>query len=388
MTYVQVSDNAFTFLNTLRSENPELTNLINEIEGELTLRLWHQLTEHLIQLTENPNLQSGNSLIQLYFNVIESIEIVFNPMKLMIMLSHVIKNFHGRQEEALVFLDQVDSRLKPKGEEGLFMQCLKANSLLGLKRFYDCEDILKSVKVSLEKYFDVDHIVYAYFYKLSALYYANKEKYDEFYSYALQFFAYCQEGQITHEEKLELCYKMAVASLIGEKMFNFAELIDKDFFKVLLGSKYEWVYYLILSFNSSKVDQFESMITNYRAHIQQDGVLQSRLDQLEFKIRISALLDLVFQKNKNERVLKYSEIVLACKCQIDNVELIVMRALSLGLIKGYIDEVEQRVVVNWISPKYLDKDKIMVLSDRLDSWIKRSSAILEEFENKTRQILA
>jgi hypothetical protein len=64
---------------------------------------------------------------------------------------------------------------------------------------------------------------------------------------------------------------MSVSSLIGEKMFNFAELIDKDFFKILLETdKYSWIYYLILSFNSAKVEQFTSMMERYATHINQD----------------------------------------------------------------------------------------------------------------------
>lgn len=63
---------------------------------------------------------------------------------------------------------------------------------------------------------------------------------------------------------------MSIASLIGEKMFNFPELIEKDFFKVLQNSPYEWVYYLVLSFNSARVDQFTSMLEKYGTQIKND----------------------------------------------------------------------------------------------------------------------
>lgn len=63
---------------------------------------------------------------------------------------------------------------------------------------------------------------------------------------------------------------MCIASLIGEKSFNFPELIEKDFFKILQGSEYEWIYYLIYSFNSAKVDQFSSMLDKYASQIKND----------------------------------------------------------------------------------------------------------------------
>ena len=56
-----------------------------------------------------------------------------------------------------------------------------------------------------------------------------------------------EDGVLYNEEKLILCYKMCSAILIGEKSYNFAELIEKDFFKLMQGTKYEWISNLILS---------------------------------------------------------------------------------------------------------------------------------------------
>ena len=132
---------------------------------------------------------------------------------------------------------------------------------------------------------------------------------------------------------------MAIASLIGERMFNFAELMEKDFFKLLLGSPFEFIYYLILCFNSAKVDQFVHMMDNYATNIKSDPILSSKVEFLHMKVRVAAILDLVFQKNKNERVITYKEIHSACHCDVNDIEFLVIKALSLGLIKGYVDEV-------------------------------------------------
>jgi 26S proteasome regulatory subunit N9 len=308
-------------------------------------------------------------------------------MKIMLILKNVIKNYYGRLDKALNFLDEINNRLRLKGEEFFFWQCLRAECLLGLNLLHECNDVLKEVKFSLEKLFDVDHIVYAYFYKLYALYYDNKKNYDEFYNYSLQFFAYCKDDHISNEEKLHLCYKMALASLIGEKMFNFSELIEKEFFKVLINSNYEWVYNLIKSLSTGKVDQFVNMLNNYRSHFESESILIDKKDFLDLKIRIAALLDLVFQKNKNERVLTFNEIKVACCCDFNQVELIAMKSISLGLIKGYIDQVEKVLIVKWIQPKYLDTEKLEMLSERLDLWIKKTNNMLVDFEEKSMKLV-
>ena len=99
------------------------------------------------------------------------------------------------------------------------------------------------------------------------------------------------ETKISDDEKLDLCYKMCSAILIGEKSYNFEELIEKDFFKLMKGSKYDWISNLILAFNSAKVDQFLSMLEKNKNNIEKNKILKGKVDFLHIKIRIAALLE-------------------------------------------------------------------------------------------------
>lgn len=45
-----------------------------------------------------------------------------------------------------------------------------------------------------------------------------------------------------------------------------------------------------------------------------------------------------------------------------------MKALSLNLVKGEIDEIDKVVRVHWVQPKVLDLDSIRQLQARLDEW--------------------
>jgi hypothetical protein len=97
-------------------------------------------------------------------------------------------------EEALLFLDNVETRLTSKGEEIFFLRVLKGFAYLHLNRLYECEDIIKNLKNQLEKSFEVDQIIYANFSKLAAYYYEKKENYDEFYNNSLQYLAYVKDN--------------------------------------------------------------------------------------------------------------------------------------------------------------------------------------------------
>ena len=45
-----------------------------------------------------------------------------------------------------------------------------------------------------------------------------------------------------------------------------------------------------------------------------------------------------------------------------------MKALSLNLIRGSIDQVDQIVNVTWVQPRVLDRDQIDGMRKRLDTW--------------------
>ena len=171
-------------------------------------------------------------------------------------------------------------------------------------------------------------------------------------------------------------------------MFNTSEFVEKDFFKIMSNSKYDWVFKLILSFNSAKVDQFEQMLSNYKENINSEEILKNNVTLIQVKIRIAALLDLIFQKNKNERVLSFKEISQVCGCSMNDIEILLVKTMSLGLIRGHIDEVENKLVVDWIQPKYLDSEKITILHDRIGNWIKKSDEVLVYFQQITGPLLS
>ena len=61
---------------------------------------------------------------------------------------------------------------------------------------------------------------------------------------------------------------------------------------------------------------------------------------LEQKVRIIAFLELIFTLGKDERSIKFEKISKECQVDQIDVELLVMKAMSLDLIRGTIDEVD------------------------------------------------
>jgi len=386
MIEVNVPPDSFKLISSLSQKHPVLKSLFDEIDSNLNQHLWYQLSENIIVLSQNPEMQQSKDLIEFYNGVVFFIEPTLNAMKYLEYVQNMIQNYKDNIAEALTFLENIENKHKDfKGEEKIFIKIIKGFCYLDLNKMFELEEIVKSTKVDFSGKYEIEPSLYAQYYKLSTLFYEKKKDYDNFYDNAFQYLAY--ETTISDQEKLDLCYKMCSAMLIGEKLYNFEELIEKDFFKLMKGSKYDWISNLILSFNSAKVDQFLSMIDQNKKNIEENEVLRGKSDLLPIKIRIAALLELIFQKNKNDRILTFEEICKVCMTEEDKIEYISMKALSHGLIKGYIDQADKKLFVNWIQPKYLGKEKIGILKDRMTAWIEKAQKVLGDLQENGASLL-
>ena len=386
MIEVNVPPDSFKLISSLSQKHPVLKSLFDEIDSNLNQHLWYQLSENIIVLSQNPEMQQSKDLIEFYNGVVFFIEPTLNAMKYLEYVQNMIQNYKDNIAEALTFLENIENKHKDfKGEEKIFVKIIKGFCYLDLNKMFELEEIVKSTKVDFSGKYEIEPSLYAQYYKLSTLFYEKKKDYDNFYDNAFQYLAY--ETTISDQEKLDLCYKMCSAMLIGEKLYNFEELIEKDFFKLMKGSKYDWISNLILSFNSAKVDQFLSMIDQNKKNIEENEILRGKSDLLPIKIRIAALLELIFQKNKNDRILTFEEICKVCMTEEDKIEYISMKALSHGLIKGYIDQADKKLFVNWIQPKYLGKEKIGILKDRMTAWIEKAQKVLGDLQENGASLL-
>ena len=386
MIEINIPSDSFKLVSTLSQKHPSLKKLFDEIDSNMNQHLWYQLSENIITLSQNQELQQGNDLVEFYNGVVFFVEPTMNPMKYLEYVQNMLYNYKNKMSEALQFVENIENKHKDfKGEAKIAIKILKGFCYLELDKMYELEDVINTTEVDFTGKFEIESTLYAQYYKLSTLFYEKKKDYDKFYNNAFQYLAY--ETKLSDEEKLNLCYKMCSAMLIGEKLYNFEELIEKDFFKLMKGSKYDWISNLILSFNSAKVDQFLSMMEQNKKNIEENDILKGKSDFLPIKIRIAALLELIFQKNKGERTLSFEEICKVCMTEEDKIEFISMKALSHGLIKGYIDQAEKKLYVNWIQPKYLGKEKIGVMKDRINAWIDKAKRVLGDLQDNTAGIL-
>ena len=62
------------------------------------------------------------------------------------------------------------------------------------------------------------------------------------------------------------------------------------------------------------------------------------------------------------------------------VELLLMRAMSLELIRGEIDEIEQTVTASWVQPRVLTSAQVANMAQLLQGWKTQVSTTLTFLE--------
>lgn len=215
--------------------------------------------------------------------------------------------------------------------------------------------MLEGIRAEAEKNGDAEPKVYSYMSKVFALYYNRKEDHENYYKSCLSYLAYTPADEIPPKEQKELSIKMSMSILLGKNVFNIAELLDKEVVNSLVGSEFEWLYQLIKSLGEGNILTFEKVFKDARGNIQKFPNIIKEEDYLKQKVRILALLELIFSLDKDERSISFSTISQHCHIPADQVEYILLKSMSLVLVKGTIDEVDQVVHINWVLPRYLSK---------------------------------
>jgi 26S proteasome regulatory subunit N9 len=221
----------------------------------------------------------------------------------------------------------------------------------------------------------VDPKVYAHHSKVFAAYYLRKQDYENYYKSSLSYLAYTPPAELGERERKDLSIQLGMAILLGKNIYNIMELLDKEILQSLAGTDYEWLAALLNALGRGHINEFEQAVTLHADYISRFPTILRELEHLKQKVRIISFLELLFEVDKDERSLGFARIAEHCQIAQDDVELMLMKAMSLQLIKGTIDEVERVVHVNWILPRYLSRAHLEIMVRKLCDW----EAKMEQF---------
>jgi len=368
------------FLHSQAESSPELAGEYMQMEDLYSRKLWHQLTLLLEALVGKPGAKG--QLIALYETFITDFKHKMNKLALA-RIQIIVTQQYEEPEKAIFFGNAVaEEARKDDREASTYIQCELARLLLSFDKVAECKERLDEAAAFMEGAAGVELCVQAAYYRAWSAYYKIKGPAAEFYKHALLLLAYAPLSGMSSEEALTISFDLGIAALVGEKLYNFGELLEHPVVSVLEETQFAWLAHLLRAFNAGDINQYESLVAQHYKELEAQPALLSNTNFLKEKITLMCLTETLFQRigPNADRTVPFAHIATASKLPVEQVELLLMRALSLKLIRGVIDEVDQTVRVSWVQPRVLQQAQIAMMTERLKSWcetVNKTSSMLD-----------
>jgi 26S proteasome regulatory subunit N9 len=130
------------------------------------------------------------------------------------------------------------------------------------------------------------------------------------------------------------------------------------------------------------VTAFQELTTRHADAIQRQPALVPRASAVQEKLALLTLVRTAFGKGAHERTLTFEELATSIHVPVDQVEMLVMRALSVGLIKGSMDQVDGTLQVTWVLPRSLNSEQLQDLATRYGEWAAKVSRTKETVQEQ------
>ncbi|KAF4276532.1 hypothetical protein KXW75_001244 [Aspergillus fumigatus] len=326
-------------------------------------KLWHQLTNALVEFFQLP--ESAPQRLPIFKTFVLSFADKINQLKF-VSLGLMASTECADDQERLSFLTSLaDKVIKPDTQEAYVYALAEVANVK--QRLQDLDGAQKDLEVCqkvLDSFDSVETVVHASFYKVNADYYHAKQEFAAYYKNALLYLACINLDDLSESERVSRAYSLSVAALVSDTIYNFGELLLHPILDSLTETPHSWLRDLLFAFNRGDLTAYDVLAGN----ISKNKLLEQHRIFLYQKISLSALTEMVFRRPPHDRNLTFASISSETKVKPEEIEHLVMKALSLGLLKGAIDQVAQVAQIHWVQPKVLDMKQIEGMRNRLKDW--------------------
>ncbi|EME39845.1 hypothetical protein DOTSEDRAFT_74671 [Dothistroma septosporum NZE10] len=352
------------FLQEQRDSAPDdLQHYFISFEDHWERKLWHELTDILVHFYFEE--QSAKQRLPLFEKFVKSFADKINQLKLVRIGLQTSKTCKD-DNERLAFLSALATRVdKPASQDAhVYALTSVANTRLNLTRTAEVRKDLDKCEAILDTFDSVETEVHANFYRTSALYYQSQHDFAKYYRTALLYLACVELKDQPESERHRIAYDLSIAALVSENIYNFGELLLHPILDSLNKTEHSWLRDLLFAFNRGDLQAYNIL----QQHLEANSLLKAHQQFLYQKISLSALTQLVFSRAPQDRSMTFNTISQETKVNLDEIEHLIMKALSLGLLRGSIDQVAEVAKITWVQPKVLDKGGIEAMRSRLREW--------------------
>lgn len=376
-------------LEAQRKAHPDLSAQLDSLQKYGSEKLYHQLTQALLEYLGNPCFEQQSAAAELlaFFNdYVKSFGDKLSMLHVLRILSVVCK-----QQAADVALDLIapyEEKLGSDRDTRFLWQILKAEKLTLAGKFDDAKDALENLDKAITDAYEVDALIQSQFHKVYALLWKTLARPQEFYKSSLLYLAFTPVSSIWAEERPRLAFEIGVAAMVAEEEFILGDLLQQELLTSLDGSEFAWIKDFLMAFGEGKFDMYDAAMAKHKAQLDATPELKDKeATVMRPKMAALALIEFVFRKGKSDRRIPFAQIAEHCRVAPKEVEHLLMKAMCAQLIKGKIDEVASIVVITWVKPRILDLKRVDLMRDRMDQWRSLSDTVIEHLEEATPELL-
>ena len=191
-----------------------------------------------------------------------------------------------------------------------------------------------------------------------------KAEFALFYRSTLLYLACVETSALPSLESQHLAYDLSIAALISDGIYNFGELLLHPILSTLISTPHAWLRDVLFAFNKGDLAAYDALKGNFS----NEPLLEQHQIFLYQKISLAALTEAVFRRPPHDRAMTFRTMSQETNVKLEDIEILIMKALSLGLLKGSIDQVGGVARINWVQPKKLDLEQGGGMRGRLREW--------------------
>jgi 26S proteasome regulatory subunit N9 len=433
-SHVDATAGAVEHCEQMANDNPDLAVTYQLIASSCQQKLWHQLTLTVMDFVVDPatvRMTSAgiHSYLALYNQVLLSVDSKLNPLSLARIASIIATTISSQDMTAAKAVLENLSEKNNNNDAKADTQSLNANifvqsklSLLTLQQhavpdnnlapdektaqLNHIKTVITQNAAKLAEFTvspdSVDQaIVHAAHYEQAMTYYKVVGPPEAFYEQAMSFLNYApppvQDASTgtaatttatatvvnSTTNYQQLAVDLCLAALTGDGVYNLGQVEQTPVLKLLRDTPHAWLAELLHTTAAGNVTLFSTLTQTYAAQIQQQPALVHRAAAVQEKLTLLALVHLVFEKDSTERTLTMSEISERLHVSMDQVEWVVMRAFSVHLLEGSMDQVDQTVQITWVLPRTLNDVQSKELAGRFGEWATKVKTTKEFMQEQT-----
>lgn len=345
-----------------------------------TKKLWHQLSTKIFEYIEQA--PGEKDLLSLHQNLVADFEMKMNPLLLIDFASKVVSQINN-PDACIKLIGSLEPKVKQNKMASVLCSIIIGEQRQMKNEVAAVEKLLEDLSTEID---DVDGVtpVHARFYLFASDHYKKMGDHCKYYRNSLRYLGCLSDSDLTftspRPEHQERAFTMALAALLGDEIFNFGELLQHPIINCIEPGK-RWVIDLLGAFNSGDIAKYDALQPSWST--QPDLVTHAM--ELRKKIILMCLMEMTFKSH--DGILTFEQIASQARIDKADVEMLVMRALSLRLVKGTIDQVGGHVHLWWVQPRVLNRAQILSLRSRLDTLCKDVKAMEGLLEGKAQEII-